>query len=86
MPKFLRNLFTPAPAAPRRPLTREDVVLAARGMRVFADDLEAGNQLALDLLDDGEMPETAQGWAAWPSNELRAEYEPPQSADCLATD
>ncbi|MFB7359588.1 hypothetical protein [Streptomyces gardneri] len=46
----------------------------AAGMAVFVADLLAGDRLALDLAGPiGEMPFTAQQWAAYPNDPYRLE-------------
>jgi hypothetical protein len=74
MIKTILTALSLTPAAPKPPLTAEQIEQAAHGMATFAADLRAGNQLAIDLLDDGETPFTAEGWAEWPTSESRLEY------------
>lgn len=44
-----------------------DLPAAVKGIRAFADQLDAGDPLALALLADGEMPFTGELWAEYPN-------------------
>jgi hypothetical protein len=76
--KILNRLFGPPPA--RTPLTAEQLNAVAEGMRVFADDLDAGHPMAVALINGGEPPwEDAEAarraghvaWADWPTSSWR---------------
>ncbi len=63
MPLLRRN---PRPAP--KPV---DMPAVIRGIRAFADQLENGDPTAVDLLEDGEHPATAEGWALYPHGNWR---------------
>jgi hypothetical protein len=49
-----------------------DPATVAAGLRAFADDLTAGDTFALEALTDhGELPFTADEWAAYPTCYIR---------------